>query len=333
MSVSYKDYYKTLDVSRDASADQIKQAFRKLARQHHPDKVKEDQKEAAEVKFKEINEAYEVLKDPEKRKLYDAYGENWNKADLGSGGFAGQGHPFGSSGGNYSTSADGNGYEYHFEGTGFSDFFEHLFGSAARGGTNPFSGGSFKSSAFNSRGGDIEGEILVSLNEVLKGDKRKVSFSLSNPNSGLEDKRNFNVKIPMGVRDGQRLRVAGLGESGLGSGPSGDLYLKVRYQEHPDLQVQGQDLYYDLSISPWEGALGTKVNIETLDGKFRVNLQPGTSSGQKLRIKGKGLPDTKGMRGDLFIRVNIIIPKNLTEEEKKLWKELEEKSSFNPRGL
>ena len=337
MPVSYKDYYKILGVQRDASADQIKRAFRDLARKYHPDKVRPEQKEASEEKFKEINEAYEVLKSPEKRKLYDAYGENWESVKVGSGGFPdNQSNSSYSSGAggyqSYRHGAGGRGFEYHFEGTGFSDFFEHLFGRRGMEGDAAFNRMRGGSASYSARGGDVEGELLVTLNEVLHGAKRRVSFFLRNPQRGSEEKRDFNVHIPIGVRDGQRLRIAGLGEAGFGSGPAGDLYLRVRYAEHPDMRVQGQDLYYELSISPWEGTLGAKVNVNTLEETLRINIRPGTPSGQKLRVRGKGLPDSKGNRGDLFVILQIVCPEHLNSQERDLWEKLAKTSRFNPRN-
>lgn len=333
MSATYKDYYKVLGVERTSSADELKKAFRNLARKYHPDKAKVDQKESAERKFKEINEAYEVLKDPEKRKFYDSYGESWEAAKAGGGGFyGGQGSPFGNGAGRSSwQGSNGQGYEYHFEGTGFSDFFEQLFGSGRMGG-DPFGASrQDRSGNVGTRGSDIESEILVTLNEVLHGSERRVTFSLRNPHTGSEDKRDFNVRIPKGVREGQRLRVAGLGGAGRGSGRAGDLYLKVRYAQQPDMRVHGQHLYYDLPVSPWEATLGAKVNVDTLEDKICINIRPGTSTGQKLRVKGKGLPDSKGSRGDLFVVPQVVCPKNISVEEKKLWEQIAKTSRFNPR--
>ncbi len=283
-----------------------------------------------------IDEAYEVLKNPEKRKLYDAYGENWENVKAGSGGFSGsQGGPDRSNAAGAQSSwhgAEGEGFEYHFEGTGFSDFFEHLFGRGGMEGDAAFNRMRGGSASYSARGGDVEGELLVTLKEVLHGAKRRVSFSLRNPQTGSEEKRNFNVHIPIGVREGQRLRIAGLGESGFGSGPAGDLYLRVRYAEHPDMRVQGQDLYYELSISPWEGTLGAKVNVDTLEETLRINICPGTPSGQKLRVRGKGLPDSKGKRGNLFVIPQIVCPEHLDSKERDLWEKLAKTSRFNPRG-
>ena len=337
MPISYKDYYQILGVRRDASADQIKRAFRDLARKYHPDKVKPEQKKASEEKFKEINEAYEVLKSPEKRKLYDAYGENWESVKTGPGGSSdsqsGSSYSSGSGAGqSYWHGAGKDGFEYHFEGTGFSDFFEHLFGRGGMEGDGAFNRMRSGSASYSARGSDVEGELLVTLNEVLHGAKRRVSFSLRNPQTGSEEKRNFNVHIPIGVREGQRLRIAGLGEAGFGSGPAGDLYLRVRYAEHPDVRVQGRDLYYELFISPWEGTLGAKVNVDTLEGTLRINIRPGTPSGRKLRVRNRGLPDSKGNRGDLFVIPQIVCPEHLNSEERDLWEKLAKTSRFNPRN-
>lgn len=330
MPASYKDYYKTLGVSRNANADEIKKAFRKLARQYHPDKVQGEGKEAAEAKFKEINEAYEVLKDPDKRSKYDQLGEDWDRYDW-SHNAGSDGQSKHSSRYHYQT-GDGD-YEFHFEGTGFSDFFEQMFGSGAWRAQNAgFDQGQRRARSPSSRGNDVEAEILVTLEEVMKGSKRRVTFSLVNPNTGTEEKRDFNLRIPVGVKEGQRLRVAGLGEAGFGKGPSGDLYLRVRYAQHPDYRVKGQDLYYDLPLAPWEAVLGGQFEVPTLDGRARVKLPLGTSPDRKLRLRGKGLPDGKGHRGDIYVCLEITLPSKVSPDEEKLWRQLAAKSTFNPRA-
>lgn len=321
MSVSYKDYYDILGVSKDASSDEIKKAFRNLARRYHPDKVQGDGKEAAEQKFKEINEAYEVLKDPKKRKRYDALGENWQNQGWDASGGPNTQNRY------YSHSGVDDDYEFHFEGTGFSDFFEQMFGSGAWGKQTDFG----RSRSHSVRGSDIEAEIMVSLEEVTHGSRRRVTFSLVNPGTGNQEKRDFNLRIPVGVREGQRLRLAGLGEAGFGSGSSGDLYLRVRYEQHPDFRVKNRDLYYDLSLAPWEAVLGGQFDVPTLNGRVRVKLPKGSSAKRKLRIKGKGLPDGKGRSGDLYVQLELELPTQLSADEEKLWEQLSQTSTFNPR--
>jgi len=327
MPVEFKDYYQTLGVSRPAAAAEIRKAFRKLARQYHPDVAKN--KVVAEEKFKEINEAYEVLSDPEKRKKYDALGENWNRP----GGFTPP--PKWGSGG-----APGGGDEFQFGGTGFSEFFEQFFGNRSRGPDEysffgrPRSGG--KSAIFErhrpsaQRGRDIEGELLVTLDEVVQGCVRPVSVRHRDPATGEISTHSFRAKVPPGVQEGQRIRLAGKGESGVGEAGAGDLYLRVRFAKHPDFLVQGADLYHDLDLAPWEAALGAKISLPTLEGTVALKVPPGATTGQRLRVRGKGLP-AGGGRGDLYAVVAVQVPAVLTPEEKSLWEELSQKSSFNPR--
>ena len=320
MAVEFKDYYKTLGVARTASDDEIRKAFRKLARQYHPDVAKDKAK--AEEKFKEINEAYEVLGDAEKRKKYDTLGANWNRPEGFSPppGWGGQGRP-GRPGQN------GEGFEFHFGGTGFSDFFEQFFAGQAGQGRRGFSG-----EARAQRGEDIEGDILVSLNEALNGSIRSVNLQRTNPRTGTSETHTFRVKIPAGVTDGQTIRVPGKGETGVSGGTAGDLYLHVRLAKHPDFRVRGSDLYYDLDLAPWEAVLGATVRVPTLEGSVSVRIPPGTKQGQQLRVRAQGLPRGAEGRGDLFVPVTIETPSEVSEDEKRLWEQLAKKSDFNPRG-
>ena len=330
MAVEFKDYYKTLGVSREASADDIRKAFRKLAREYHPDVAKE--KKTAEEKFKEINEAYEVLGDPEKRKKYDTLGANWNRQPPS--GFQ-QGRGFGGSAGQES-------YEFHFGGTGFSDFFEQFFGGGrAQGGVDldemlGTQGGTPRgrktySSTAPARGNDVEGDILVSLGEAFEGAVRTVSLQKLNRQTGLAETQTFRVRIPVGVQEGQIIRIPGKGEEGHNGGPAGDLYLRVRFAQHPDFKVSGASLYYALDLAPWEAVLGTHVTIPALDGPVTVKVPPGANSGQQLRVRGKGLPNARGERGDLYATIQVQTPTGISPEEHQLWEELARKSSFNPR--
>ncbi len=319
MSVEFKDYYATLGVPRDAKDEAIKSAFRKLARKYHPDVAKD--KKSGEAKFKEINEAHEVLSDPQKRKRYDELGANWKEgaAYPPPPGASPRGHAYASNG----RQTEG----FHFGGTGFSDFFEEVF---ARSGGSGFSfdeeeGGSgrFTQSRDATPGNDIEGDILVTLDEVLKGAVRDISLQSDPSRSGEAQVRHFKVRIPAGVREGQRIRVAGKGGEGGGAGKSGDLYLRVRLAAHPDFRVRGADLYYDLDLAPWEAVLGTTAKIQTLTGQVGVRIPPGTNGGQQLRVPKHGLPQGKeGGAGNLYVVVAIKISKAITAEEKALWEKL-----------
>jgi curved DNA-binding protein len=346
MGVEYKDYYKLLGVERSASQDEIRKSFRKLARQYHPD-VAKNQK-GAEEKFKEINEAYEVLGDPEKRKKYDALGANWKEgAEFrpppgweAFGGFGG--------GGARTRRGPGGGVEFEFGGTGFSDFFEQLFGRRARGGN----GGafSFDTEAVAEQGRDIEADIMVELEEALRGSVRAISLRRAVTcdacgGSGQTRGRacakcggagrvikteTHQVKIPAGVTEGKRLRVGGKGEAGVGGGNAGDLYLTVRLAGHPDFRVEGENLFYDLELAPWEAVLGASVSVPTLEGPVNIRIPPGTQNGQRLRVRGRGL-GKEGARGDLFVVAEVQVPDRVSESERKIWEQLARESRFNPR--
>jgi curved DNA-binding protein len=323
MPVQYKDYYETLGVPRTASEADIKKSFRKLAREYHPDVAKDKKK--AEEKFKEINEAYEVLSDPAKRKKYDELGANWKsgaefRPPPGWESFTGR-RGFGGSG------AGGGGareYEFEFGGTGFSDFFEQLFGSRMRGGGFGQPGG-FAEEDFAERGRDIEGDLMVTLEEAMRGSVRSVSVR---HNSHTDT---YQVKIPAGVTEGQRLRVAGRGEAGSGGGAAGDLFLRVRLARHPDFEVEGHDLIYTLELAPWEAVLGASISVPTLSGRVNIKIPPGTQNGQKLRVRGRGLPDRNGGHGDLIVVAQAEVPRQVSEAERKLWEQLAKESKFNPR--
>src|SRR5205809_1056800 len=292
MAVQFRDYYETLGVSKTATEDEIRSAFRKLARKYHPDVAKD--KKAAEEKFKQINEAYEVLSDPEKRKKYDQLGANWNQP----GGFQpppqwGQ-QP---GGGFYQSGGDGGrGVEFEFGGTGFSDFFEAFFGGGR--GRSAF-GGFGGREATAERGADVEADILVTLEEALHGSKRTVSLR----RAGSNKTETYQVKIPRGVHEGQRIRLAGQGEAG--EGGSGDLFLRVRLARHPDFSVEGSDLVYEAKIAPWQAVLGDQLIVPTLEGSARLKLPAGTQGGQRFRLRERGLPVASGGRGDLYVAVQV----------------------------
>jgi curved DNA-binding protein len=321
MAAKFRDYYETLGVARAATDDEIKKAFRTLARKYHPDVAKD--KKAGEAKFKEINEAYEVLSDPEKRKKYDRLGENWDK------GVPPPGYEYAQAGG-----PNGAGQEFHFEGTGFSDFFEQFFGSG-RGGGYGFPGAGARASATGPRHGrDIEGAILVTLEEVMHGSIRTISLQSADQATGRAKTESFKVRIPKGALEGQVIRVPGKGEPGARGGEPGHLFLRVRLASDPDFHVRGADLYRDLPLAPWEAVLGATVRVRGLDGEFDVKIPAGMAHGQKLRLRGRGLPKPKSEeRGDFYVVAEIEIPPSPGAREKELWEELKRTSSFRPRTI
>lgn len=311
MGVEYKDYYKLLGVSRSATKEDMSKAFKKLARQYHPD-LNPGNKEAEE-KFKDINEAYEVLKDDEKRKLYDQLGANWQHGQNFQ-------RPSGFDGFNFQNGAGGN-----FDASGFSDFFETLFGGAGRGqgfGPDPF--GSYSRNR-PKRGRDVEAEISISLEDAYKGGRKNISIKNQQGSKSLE------VNIPAGVKEGARIRLSGQGDPGSAGGQAGDMYLKIKLLPHPNFSLEQNDLIYDLMLAPWEAALGVKVRVPTLDGEVELNIPAGSGSGKKLRLRGKGL-GTGESKGDEYIRINIRVPEVQTDVEKKLWEQLAETSGFKARA-
>ena len=305
--MQYKDYYATLGVAKTATHDEIRKAFRKLARLYHPDVAKD--KKTAEAKFKEINEAYEVLSDADKRVKYDTLGADWDRQPPprrggGAGGRPGA-DPFGGGG-------------FSFGGTGFSDFFEQFFGGAQGAAGRRGGGiGGFPGVAGTERGSDIEADLLVTLEEALHGAKKAISFR-----RGDDSKvQTFEVRIPKGVREGQRIRLAGQGE-GAGAHGAGDLYLRVRFERHPDYEVDGSDLVYELDLPVARVVLGTEVEVPTLDGSVRLKIPSGTQPGRKFRLKGRGLPTKANERGDFFVKVEITLPAKVDEEARELWEKL-----------
>ncbi len=306
MGVAYKDYYKLLGVERSASKEEIAKAYKKLARKYHPDLNPGDK--SAEEKFKDINEAYEVLKDEEKRRMYDQLGSHWKDGQQFTGGPGFENFQF-----NF------NGRQGGFSGVN-SDFFEALFGQMGHGGfrgqqaNNPF--GAFGGRARSHRGSDVEAEIEISLEDVRKGGTRQVTLS------GVGESSNLQIKIPAGIKDGGKLRLRGKGNPG---SPAGDLYLTIRYAKHPVFRVDGQDVTCDVSLMPWEAVFGTKRQVPTLDGPVEMNIPAGSSSGRRLRLRGRGL-GPESSRGDEYVSISISIPKpdELTEEQRKLWKALAE---------
>jgi curved DNA-binding protein len=321
MAVAFRDYYDVLDVPRGASNDDIRGSYRRLARKYHPDVNKE---EGAEDRFKEIGEAYEVLSDPEKRSAYDRFGQNWRAGQDVSGaeGFRGRGAGAGprpGAGGGPRGGPGGVRFDFGDDdlgGADFSDFFEGLFGRGGRGGRGGPRGAG--PNGFAGRGGDQEATLELTLEEAARGGKRKIT---------LADGRDYEVTIPAGVRDGQRIRLAGEGGAGAGGGPPGDLFLRVRVRPHPRFRVEGKDLYTDLPVTPWEAALGATVEVPTLGGTTKVKVPAGSSSGRRLRLRGEGMPG-----GDLYATVKIEVPKKLSRKERSLFEQLAEASDFSPRA-
>ncbi len=305
MAVQYKDYYQLLGVPKGATQDEIRKSFRKLARVHHPDVAKD--KKTAEAKFKEINEAYEVLGDPEKRQKYDTLGADWER------GGAAQRPPPGWGGG---MGGGGNGGA-SFGGTGFSDFFEQFFGGrAGRQGGGGFGG--FGGMEEPVRGEDVEADLLVTIEEALHGGQKKISFR----RDGNPRVETYDVKIPKGVREGQRIRLAGQGGAAGRGASAGDLYLRVRFERHPNYRVEEADLIYELEVPAWKAVLGTEVEVPTPEGSIKLKVPPGAQPGRKFRLKGRGLPKNAGGRGDFFVQLEVGLPTSLTPEERELWEQL-----------
>ena len=309
--MDFVDYYKTLGVAKNASADDIKKAYRKLARKLHPD-VNPNDKEAHK-KFQQINEAHEVLSDPEKRKKYDQYGENWKHAEQseqarkqqgqqaggGFGGFGGFGEGFG--GGEEYTYSSGD------EGS-FSDFFESLFG-----------GGRSRRSQAKYRGQDYNAELQLSLRDAYVTHKQTLTIN----------GKNVRITIPAGVENGQQIRLKGYGSPGANGGPNGDLFITFVIPNEPDLKREGNNLYKTEDLDLYTAMLGGEKTIDTLSGKIKLKVAPETQNGAKVRLKGKGFPVYKkeGQFGDLYITWNIKLPTNLTERQKELFRELSKLTS------
>src|ERR1700730_12943989 len=336
MAVKFKDYYDVLGVSRSATEDEIRKEYRKLARKHHPDVNPGDK--SAEEKFKDINEAYEVLSDADKRKRYDQLGQNWK------------------AGAEFTPPPSGDNGRVDFgdfseflgreQGAGgVSDFFESMFGGRRGAGSG---------SAFRMRGADIEAEIALTLEEAHRGVKRTLSFQASEPcpdckgtrtkdgktcptchgQRTIRQTKTFDVNIPAGVRDGSVIRLAGQGEPGGDGAPAGDLFLRVRIEPHRLFEVIAEDdLQFELPLAPWEAALGAKVTMPTLDGSVEMKIPAGSQGGQRLRLRSQGLSRRAGGRGDLYAKLKIVVPPKLTSQEKELFKKLAAESRFNAREL
>ena len=312
--MEFKDYYTTLGIERDATQDEVKRAYRKLARKFHPDINKEAD---AEQRFKEIGEAYEVLHDTEKRAAYDKFGKDWQAGqdfkpppDWDSG--------FEFTGGGYTES----------DASQFSDFFESLFGDQ---GSGPFT---HQQRHYSGKGQDLHAKISISLEDSYNGTKQ--SLTLQRPmidETGHVTTRphTLEVNIPKGVTEGQRIRLAGQGAEGIGQGPSGDLFLEIIFAKHPHFTPDGRDILLTLPIAPWEAALGATVPVPTLGGKVELTIPASSQTGKKLRLKGRGLSTAK-QTGHQYVTLAIIVPPAHTEQEKKLFRTMKQEMSFNPRS-
>jgi len=328
--MEYRDYYKILGVARTATADEIKKAYRRLARKFHPDVSKEQN---AEQKFKEVQEAYEVLKDPEKRAAYDQLGSEWKSGqqfrpppDWGSG-FEFRGGP---SQGGRGGARQGARMEEFEEAEGFSDFFSSLFGNRGFGGGG---GGSPFGSSGSRAARDHHARVDIDLDEAFAGTTRTLDLKRPELKSDgtLELKTHtVRVTIPVGVTDGQLIRLAGQGEQATGSGRPGDLYLEIHIRPHRLFQLEGRDVTLTLPIAPWESALGATVTVPTLGGGVEMRIPPNAQSGQKLRLRGRGLPGQTP--GDQYVQLKVVVPPANSPEARALFEEMQQKLDFNPRA-
>ncbi len=313
--MEFKDYYKTLGVKPDASTDEIKRAYRKLARKFHPDVSKEAD---AEARFKELGEAYEALKDPEKRAQYD---------QLRQGGWR-QGQEFRPPPGwSQSGPAGGDGEGF----SGFSDFFDSLFGGLGRGGFRQGPGG--RGAGVRARGRDVHASVQIDLPTAYAGGVQRLSLNRTEtgPDGRLQQvPKTLKVRIPPGATEGRQIRLAGQGEPGLNGGPAGDLYLEVSLKPHPLYELQGKDVHLSLPITPWEAALGTRLAVPTLGGRVEMNIPAGVSSGKRLRLKGRGLQGQPA--GDQYVILKVVVPEAKTEKARSLYEALKQEQDFDPRA-
>ncbi len=314
--MEFKDYYELMGVDKNATQNEIKRAYRKLARKYHPDVSKEKD---AEARFKEIGEAYEVLKDPEKRAAYDQLGANWKSGqdfqpppDWDAG--------FEFSGGGF-TGGDASSY---------SDFFETLFGQQFRGSAqHQYSGGQ----GFSMQGEDHHAKVLIDLEDAFNGATRSITLrapQMDEAGHVVTRDRTLKVRIPKGVYQGQQIRLSGQGAPGIGGGKQGDLYLEIEFRPHKYYRAEGKDIYLDLPVAPWEAALGAKIKVPTPAGTVDLKIPANSTSGKKMRLKGRGIPGKTP--GDLYIILNIALPPADTEKAKELYRKMEQELAFNPRA-
>ncbi|MEN9230597.1 MAG: DnaJ C-terminal domain-containing protein [Thermostichus sp. DG02_5_bins_236] len=316
---NFKDYYKILGVSKTATADEVKQAFRRLARKYHPDVNPEDK--TAEEKFKDINEAYEVLSDPGKRKQYDQFGQYYQQGGFRSSRDVYGGSPFGGSPfspEDFGVGGFGSGVDFsQFD--DFQDFIDQLLGrvqSQTSGRSSGFSGSTSNTSY------DAEATIQITIPEAYEGGRRRLRVG---------GDRTLEVNLPPGITPGKRIRLRGQGHPNPNGG-AGDLYLKIELKDHPFYRLEGSDIYCDLPISPSEAVLGAQVEVPTLDGVVKLRIPAGIQSGRKLRLAEKGFPKGKGERGDFYVVVQIHLPSQVSEQERELYEKLQQVQSYDPRA-
>ena len=302
--MKYQDYYQILGVSRDADKSDIKKAYRKLARQYHPDVNKDAN---AEEKFKQVNEAYEVLKDSEKREAYDRFGANWKHGqqfdESGFGGFQG-------------------GFQGGFSGGDFSDFFESIFGS----GFQQPGGSPFQQRPRQRRGADQQLKLDITLEEAFNGGTKTIQFAKT---PGSPEMKKLKINIPKGVSSGQKIRLAKQGQASASGGEPGDLYLEMNILPHKLFRLEDRDVILRLPITPWEAAEGASLKVPTLSGSVELKLKPGMQSGQKMRLKGKGMPGAKA--GDQFVEIMIQTPPADSSAAKQFYQNMKDQFDFNPR--
>lgn len=332
--MEYKDYYQIMGVERSATQDEIKRAYRKLARKYHPDVSKHTD---AEQRFKEVGEAYEVLKDPEKRTAYDQLGSNWKAGqdfnappdwdagfEFGGGGYTGAGGP-----------------QFHgfteTDAGAFSDFFESLFGQGfQQAGARP-QGGHQQHPGFHQAGNDHHAKILIDLEDAMHGATRSISLHVPDvdPSGHVRTKeRVLKINIPKGIKQGQHIRLSGQGNPGTGQGKAGDLYLEIEFNPHSIYRVDGRDVYLDLPVAPWEAALGANIKAPTPGGMVDLKIKPGSTNGSKMRLKGRGIPpsSSNNSAGDLYVILQVAIPPANTDSEKAAYEKMRQSFSFNPRA-
>ena len=324
--MEFKDYYQIIGVERDATQDEIKRAYRKLARKYHPDVSKEAN---AEQHFKEVGEAYEVLKDPEKRTAYDQLGANWKAGqDFNAPPDWDAGFEFGGGPGGGNTQYGG------FEGAdAYSDFFESLFRQT---GGRP-QGGYQQQSGFQSAGNDHHAKMLIDLEDSMKGATRSISLRVPEVDASghvTSKERVLNINIPKGIKQGQHIRLAGQGNPGIGQGKAGDLYLEIEFNPHSIYRVDGRDVYLDLPVTPWEAALGASIKVPTPGGLVDMTIKPGSANGSKMRLKGRGIPPSSANNaaGDLYLVLRVELPPANTASEKAAYEKMQQTFSFNPRS-
>lgn len=317
--MNFQDYYSVMGVDRDASQDEIKRAYKKLARKYHPDVSKDPD---AETRFKEVGEAYQVLKDPEKRAAYDQIGANKH---------AGEDFtppPGWDAGFEYSNNYGGG------DASGYSDFFESLFGHgfrSAQGSSQAGQGSGY--AGFNAHGEDHHAKVLIDLEDAYRGATRSITLNVSEIDSSghvITKQRTLNVKIPKGVKQGQKIRLAGQGSPPMGSGQAGDLYLEIEFNPHSNYRVDAHDVYLDVPITPWEAALGASIKVPTLDGIVNLKIPAGSVTGKKMRLRGRGIPGKPP--GDLYVVPQITLPPADSESAKELYRQMEKELAYNPRS-